>query len=73
MVLAAKQEKPMISKTATAVCTALVLASAFGSVAQAKDTDWSSLYRSKSCVSGDQSTTSAYPSWYVCTPHPGEL
>jgi hypothetical protein len=65
----------MFSKTVTTVCTALVLAAAFGSVAQAGSNsgDWWRAYRNKPCVSGEQSTISAYPSWLVCTPRAGDL
>lgn len=65
----------MFSKTVTTVCAALVLAAAFGSVAQAQSNsaDWWRTARNQHCVSGEQSTISAYPSWLVCTPRAGGL
>lgn len=64
----------MFTKTVTAVCTALVLAGAFGSVAQAQSNStewWREFQSSKRCVGGEQSASSAYPAWAVCVGRAG--
>jgi hypothetical protein len=65
----------MFIKTVTAACAALALASFLGTAAQAgfdsKAVEW--WKTGKGCVSGEQSATSAYPAWAVCTPRAGSL
>ncbi len=61
----------MVRKTVIALCSAAVLAMAFGSTAGARRYDeqwWWHAYqqRGKHCVSGTPDETSAYPSWMKC-------
>jgi hypothetical protein len=64
----------MVRKTVIALCSAAVLATAFVSTANAARYDeqwWEHAYQQHlagkgHCVSGDSSTTSAYPSWMRC-------
>jgi hypothetical protein len=65
----------MLIKTVTAACAALMLASFLGTSAQAgfksNTVEW--WKTGKGCVSGEQSASSAYPAWAVCTPRAGSL
>jgi hypothetical protein len=60
----------MFTKTLISLGAALVLVTALGSAAHAETDgqDWWRAYQSsqKGCVSGEESTTSAYPAWMVC-------
>ncbi len=62
----------MFTKTMIALCGAVVLAAAFASPAQAQtnSAEWQRAYQQRTekgrCIHGDESTTSAYPSWMVC-------
>jgi hypothetical protein len=67
----------MFTKTTIALCSAVALATALGSAAQAQKTsaEWQRAYQertengspsAKHCIRGEESWTSAYPAWMVC-------
>ena len=64
----------MSKKTVVALGAAVVLVAALGSAsyAQQNPQEWWRAYQQnqsksgKHCVSGDETATSAYPSWMVC-------
>jgi len=63
----------MFTKTVTAACAALVLASFLGTAAQAgfdsTAVEW--WKTGKGCVGGEQGASSAYPAWAVCVGRAG--
>jgi len=67
----------MFTKATIAGCAAVVLAIAFGSVAQARSNsvEWWRAYQTsggKGCIRGEQSASSAYPAWAVCVGRVGD-
>lgn len=63
----------MVRKTVIALCCVGILATAFGSAADARRYDqrwWWHAYQQrlagKHCIRGEESATSAYPSWMKC-------
>ena len=64
----------MFTKTMIALCASAVLATAVASAAEAQTNtqEWWRAYEldsngvAKRCIRGDESATSAYPSWMVC-------
>ena len=65
----------MFTKTMIALCSAAVLATALGSAAQAQgnSAEWWRAYEKsgwaggqKRCITGEESATSASPSWMKC-------